>query len=115
MYWRIHATAEFHQVYLRGWRLSGRYYLLYYRDNNFNHPRFGVVASRKSLKKAIMRNRVRRIAKENFRLKKGHLHPMDIIFIAKSQSREASKKELHECIDQLLNQLIMKSEGSFLE
>ncbi|MFW0094912.1 MAG: ribonuclease P protein component [Coxiella endosymbiont of Haemaphysalis qinghaiensis] len=115
MHWRIHTTTEFYRVYSRGWRLSGHYYLLYYRNNSFDYPRLGVVASRKSLKKAIIRNRARRIVKENFRLKKDLLYSMDIIFIAKSQSRGASKKELNECISQLLNQLIMQSEGSSSE
>lgn len=62
-----------------------------------------------------MRNRARRIAKENFRLKKGRLCPVDIVFIARSQSGEASKKELHECIGQLLDQLIMQPESSSSE
>ena len=106
-HWRIHTTTEFYRVYSKGWCLSGRYYLLYYRNNSFDYPRLGVVASRRSLKKAIVRNRARRVVKENFRLKKGLLHPMDIIFIAKSQSGGASKKELNECISQLLDQLIM--------
>ena len=111
--WRIHTTTEFHRVYSARQRLSGYYYLLYYRNNNFGCARLGVVASRRSLKKAIMRNRARRIVKEGFRIQKYHLPSIDIVFIVKSRSMEASKKELHECINQLFHQLIIQSEDFF--
>lgn len=105
--WRIRTTAEFHRVYFGGQRLLGRYYLLYFENNNLGYPRLGVVASRKSLKKAVMRNRAKRIVKEHFRFQKDRLPSIDIVFIAKSRSEEASKKELHECVNRLFNQLIM--------
>ena len=113
--WRIRTTTEFQHVYLGCKYLSGSYYLLYYWNNNFGYPRLGVVASRKSLKKAVMRNRVKRIVKEDFRVQKHLLPSMDIVSIAKFRSGEASKKELHECINQLFNQLIIQSERSSLE
>ncbi|WP_264435768.1 ribonuclease P protein component [Coxiella endosymbiont of Dermacentor marginatus] len=113
--WRIRTTAEFRRVYSECQILSGHYCFLYYWNSNFNYSRLGVVASRKNLKKAVMRNRIRRIVKENFRLQKHRLPSVDIVFIAKFRSGEASKKELHECINQLLHQLIILSERSCLK
>ena len=113
--WRLRTTTEFQHVYLGYQYLSGRYYLLYYSNNNFGYPRLGVVASRKSLKKAVMRNRVKRIVKEDFRIQKHQLPSMDMVSIAKFRSGTASKKELRECINQLFNQLIIQSERLSLE
>ncbi|AJC50153.1 ribonuclease P protein component [Coxiella endosymbiont of Amblyomma americanum] len=85
---------------------SGHYYLFYYQNNNFGYPRLGVVAGKKSLKKATTRSCVRRIVKENFRILKYCLPPLDIVFIAKAQSKKASKKVLHACVSQLFRRLI---------
>lgn len=112
--WRIRTTSEFRKIYSEHQFLSGLYYVLYFQSNNLGYPRLGVVASRKSLKKAVIRNRVRRIVKEDFRLHKFRLPSIDMVFIAKSISTGSSKKELHECVHILLNQLIMQSEGSLL-
>ncbi|WP_309567561.1 ribonuclease P protein component [Coxiella-like endosymbiont] len=45
--------------------------------------------------------------KEQFRLQKHRLPSIDIVFIAKSQLKEARKQELHKCVNELFNQLIM--------
>lgn len=107
--WRIRTTPEFQRVYSEYQSLSGHYYFLYYWNNNFGYSRLGVVASRKNLKKAVMRNRVRRIVRENFRLQKHRLPPIDIVFIAKFRSGRANKKELHQCTNQLFYQLMVPS------
>ena len=104
--WRIRTTAVFQYVYSKRQRLSGRYYLLYYLDNNIGHSRLGVVASKRSVKKAVIRNRVRRMVKEVFRRKKNRLPSFDLIFIAKARASEANSRELYKCINRLLEQLV---------
>ena len=104
--WRIGTTAAFQRVYSERQRLSGLYYLLCYLDNNIEHSRLGVVVSRRSVKKAVIRNRVRRIAKEVFRRYRNQLASFDLIFIAKARASEASNQELCKCINRLLEQLV---------
>ena len=104
--WRIRTTALFQYIYSKRQRLSDRYYLLYYLDNDVGHSRLGVVASRRSVKKAIIRSRVRRMVKESFRRQKNKLPSFDIIFIAKACASQANNRELYKCINRLLGQLI---------
>ena len=104
--WRIRTTAVFQHVYSKRQRLSGYYYVLYYLNNDIGHSRLGVVASKRSVKKAVIRNRVRRIAKEAFRRQKNRLPSFDLIFIAKACANEASNRELHKCINRLFKQLV---------
>lgn len=104
--WRVRTTVAFQHVYSKRKRLSGRYYLLYYLDNDIGHSRLGVVASKRSVKKAVIRNRVRRIVKEAFRKQKNKLPSFDLIFIAKVCVSEASNRELYKCINRLLEQLV---------
>lgn len=103
--WRIRTTAAFQYVYSKRQRLSGRCYLLYYLNNDIGHSRLGIVASKRSIRRAVIRNQVRRIVREVFRRQKNQLPPLDLIFIAKACASKASNKELHKCINCLLKQL----------
>lgn len=104
--WRIRTTAVFRCVYSKRQRLLDRYYVLYYLNNDIGHSRLGVVASKRSVKKAIIRNRVRRMVKEVFRRQKNQLPSFDLVFIAKACASEASNRELYKCINRLLEQLV---------
>ena len=103
--WRIHTTSEFQRVYFMRQRLSGHYYLLYYGRNEVKHPRLGVVTSKRNVKKAVWRNRIRRVVKETFRIRKYLLPAFDIVVVAKSPSIKAENKELYECIKKLFAKL----------
>ncbi|MDE3401276.1 MAG: ribonuclease P protein component [Coxiella burnetii] len=110
--WRIRTTAEFRRMYAARQRIIGRYYLLYYRENEIKHSRLGVVASKRNVRKAVWRNRVRRVVKEAFRIRKKDLPAFDIVVVAKASSVEADNKELYECINKLFTQLEKQSKRS---
>ncbi|WP_244670121.1 ribonuclease P protein component [Coxiella endosymbiont of Amblyomma nuttalli] len=102
----MRTTTEFQHVYSKHQRLSGRYYSLYYLDNNIGHTRLGVIVSKRNVRKAVIRNRIRRIVKEAFRRKKNQLVSLDLVFIAKVVASQASNRELYKCINRLLEQLV---------
>ena len=103
--WRIRTTSEFRHVYFMNQRLIGCYYLLYYRKNEVKYPRLGVVASKHSVKKAVWRNRIKRVVKEVFRIQKNQLSAFDMVVIAKPPSIKANNKELYKCIKKLFAKL----------
>ncbi|WP_159747487.1 ribonuclease P protein component [Coxiella endosymbiont of Amblyomma sculptum] len=108
-YCRIRTTSEFQRIYLERRCFSEDYFSLYCQNNSFGYSRLGIVASRKSLKKSTMRNRAKRIVREGFRTLGYFLPSLDVVFVVKSQSEKASKKELRKCIDRLLLKLIKYS------
>ena len=87
--------------------------MLYYRENEVRHPRLGVVASKCNVKKAVARNRIRRVVKEAFRVQKNRLPSFDVVVIAKLHSLEADNQELFECIKKLFRKLEKQSKRSF--
>lgn len=103
---RVRQKADFDQVFQRRNRLYGRHFLAYYRNNQLSHPRIGVIASKRNLSLAVDRNRVRRILREQFRLKQHELLDYDIVFIVKNGSGNIDNKELRRCCDNILKQLI---------
>lgn len=104
--------AQFQRVYQLRQRFPGRFYMLYYRDNQTDCPRLGVVASNRNVRRAVDRNRVKRIAREAFRRYQQQLRSVDIIVVAKPEATTASRRELHVCLNKLFMQLIKHYESS---
>ena len=65
------------------------------------HPRLGLVVAKKVLRRAVWRNRVKRIARESFRLKGARLPAMDVVMIAKAPIATLSNQQLREHLDRL--------------
>lgn len=104
---KIRKNAEFRAVYRRGRSFSNQYLVLYvYRNNkelnNKDINRIGISVSKK-VGKSVIRSRVKRLISESFRLnneglKKGH----DLVFIARSTSKDRNYKEIESAVKNLL-------------
>ena len=57
--------------------------LILARPNELGHPRLGFVISKKNVRRAVKRNRVRRIIRESFRLNQHNLPAVDMILLAR--------------------------------
>jgi ribonuclease P protein component len=63
----LRKNQDFTTVYRNGSRLHGEGFSLIYLANDLGHNRIGISISRK-VKGAVVRNRIKRIFKESFRL-----------------------------------------------
>jgi len=68
--------------------------------------RIGIIVSKRVAKQAVIRNRIKRIIRESFRLQQPGLSGADIIVIARSECRNMDKKSLREVADSLWQKLI---------
>ena len=82
--------------------------LILARKNQFDHPRLGLVVRKKFLKKAVDRNRLKRLARENFRLKQHQLGNLDIVLMNRSGCEDKTKKQLNQYIARAFNGLPKK-------
>ena len=57
--------------------------LLLARPNQFQKPRIGFILSKKNVKRAVHRNRVKRFTREYLRLNQAELPGLDIIFMGR--------------------------------
>ncbi len=79
----IRKASTFKQLFKKGRKRVGRLIVIYYAKNEFGFPRAAFIASKRFSKKAVERNRAKRLVREAFRLNKHRFPPFDIIFIAK--------------------------------
>lgn len=90
---RLKKNSDFKPVYTKGRSFATKILVMYYKPNNLSHNRIGFSISKK-IGKAVVRNRVRRLLKENLReifdIRCGY----DIIFVARAGIREADYHEI---------------------
>lgn len=81
--------------------------MLLYRpqDPTTGSARLGLAISKKHARRARDRNRLKRIAREAFRLQRQALPPVDIIVLSRAGVTGASRAELRAELDRLLERL----------
>ena len=102
---RLHQPAAFRQVRLQGRRFSDTYFSMSALPNQETHARLGLAIATKTFGSAVARNRIKRIARESYRLNRHALPPLDITVAARAAARKASGAELRASLDELWQQL----------
>lgn len=63
-------------------------------DNSLEHPRFGIIVSKKVAKKAVKRNRIKRIIREAIRLNMQVFPKKDFVIIVKRDISELKRQDM---------------------
>jgi ribonuclease P protein component len=99
---RLRNSADFRAVYSKGSRFEGRLVSVFILPNGLNQHRLGITASRKMSRRAVDRNRAKRLIREAFRLSEAGLnalkHRYDWVFNAR---RPIIEKKVDEVIKEL--------------
>lgn len=86
---RLRSKLQFDAIYAGGRRIDDRFFGLRVIPNGLQHPRIGLAVAIKTAGNAVVRNRVRRLVRESFRLAQNDLPAVDIVVAAKFPTREA--------------------------
>lgn len=78
--------------------------MLLYRTSAppLDQPRLGLAISKKHARRAVDRNRIKRIAREAFRVRRRSLAAVDIVVLSRAGIAAADSRELRLELDQLL-------------
>ncbi len=63
---------------------------------SLSHARIGLVIAKKKIRRAHERNRVKRLARESFRLHQAELPALDIVLMAKADAQYLPNEVLHQ-------------------
>ena len=96
---RLTRSADFSRVFAEPRRSSDRFFTILARDNGGCGPRLGLAISRRAAKLAVDRNRLKRLARETFRVQT-QLPSCDFVVMANPRARDAESHELRASLEQ---------------
>ncbi len=103
---RLRKQKDFENVFNRGVYFSEKFLILKAVENNLPFSRFGFVVSKKISKKAVERNRVKRLMSESIRLFQKKIKPgFDVVFVSRAGIVGKSLEEVKEPMGNLLKKL----------
>lgn len=100
---RLLASRQYQAVFQEGRRLTSPHLRLFVHvPAGASEPRLGVAVSKKVDKRAVGRNRLKRLARELFRRERASLPPGDYVLIAQPGAKSQSLPQLRAQFEQLL-------------
>ncbi|WP_139382696.1 ribonuclease P protein component [Luteibacter sp. 22Crub2.1] len=110
---RLRRAADFAALRTVSGRLGGRCFLLRFGNNDVDTARLGLAISKRCSKRAVDRNRIKRLAREAFRLARPDLPPVDILVMAKDVAVKETGAALLAELETLLRRIRpLKREGA---
>ncbi|MDP1709150.1 MAG: ribonuclease P protein component [Gammaproteobacteria bacterium] len=104
---RLVSAADFRRVFDHPQKKAGdRYFTLLAQQNNTGNARLGLAVSSKTIRTAAARNRIKRIVRETFRLRRQHLDALDFVVIPRQGAVLKNKRELHAILDKAWSSFI---------
>jgi ribonuclease P protein component len=101
---RLHTPAEFGRVFAEPARSADRFFTVLARKSGRPAARLGLTVARRVAKRAVDRNKLKRLARESFRLHP-ELPAWDFVVLARPGAHTAERKVLRASLDRHFEQL----------
>ena len=109
---RLLTPEQFKFVFQQPFRASSPEITILARQNQLEHPRLGLAVAKKHLKRANARNKVKRIARESFRLLQQELPNYDFVLVVRAGIGALDKHALRQTLDKLWQRHIRLAQKS---
>lgn len=103
---RLLKPAEYSRVFKNAIRSSDRLLTVLAASNDLGYPRLGLAISKKNAKRAVDRNRIKRLIRESFRLHQIELPAVDFVIMAKPVTKSVDNREIFTSLEHHWNRLI---------
>lgn len=91
---RVRRAGDFAALRHASGRLGGRCFSVRYRCNGLEHARLGLAISKRVSKRAVERNRIKRLVRESFRRVRAQLPAIDLVVMARESAAGLPGTEL---------------------
>lgn len=100
---------NFGNVFKDPLRAGSPYITVLAKDSNLDFPRLGMIVPKKALKRAVWRNRAKRIIRENFRKSRAALANLDYVCIVKADVLKLNNREIGALLAKLWKKISILS------
>jgi ribonuclease P protein component len=108
---RLLHSSEFKVVFDQpDCKTSCREFLLLARFNTMTQPRLGLVIGKKSVRRAVGRNLIKRVMREQFRLQQHALPELDLVLLARRGADTLDATQLATQLGQLIDDISRKAQ-----
>ncbi|MGW8248493.1 MAG: ribonuclease P protein component [Acidiferrobacterales bacterium] len=109
---RLLSPAQYSRVFDGRCRVANESFTVYALTNECNHPRLGLVVGKKAARKAVDRNRIKRIIREVFRSNATGYASLDMVVITKAAAVGYTGALLSEQLTNLFSRVNKKCANS---
>ena len=102
---RLLKADEFKRVFAGACKAGNTQLTILAMPNGLGYPRLGMAISRKAIRFAVQRNRIKRLLREYFRLNRHAMESMDLVIMAKPAAASMDKQALLSSIRHAFKQL----------
>lgn len=96
---RLLSARDFERVFQQPQKSSGRALTVLARPSGESAPRLGLAIPRKQIKRAVDRNRVKRLIRESFRHHQDLLDGLDVVVIGRHALLDKDAREVSRCLE----------------
>jgi len=106
---RLLDSISYEQVFNKpAIRVSNKYFLILGNWTELEQARLGVIVAKKNIAKANQRNRIKRLIRETFRVKKSSFAPVDLVVMARKGLQLLENSECQPYIHDLMDEIVKK-------
>ena len=91
-------SSDYQQVFAAARKSADPHFTVLYRPSAADHPRLGLAISKRRARRAVDRNRIKRIVRESFREQCSDLGPGDIVVLAGPRAATAPNARLFDAL-----------------
>lgn len=97
---RLLTAKQYSHVFANARRFGNQSFTLLVRLNDQHHPRLGLAIAKKSAKRAVDRNRIKRLLRESFRNRQQQLPSIDIIAMCRPSAVQLTNEQILQQVEQ---------------
>ena len=109
---RLTRPYEFRRVFDKPYRSVDACFTVLYRPNGLDYPRLGLAITRKRVRHAVARQRIKRQVRESFRLGQRLLNGLDLVVLAREGTAKHAKDELRASLTKHWQRIHDRCKGS---
>ncbi|AOU99851.1 ribonuclease P protein component [Acidihalobacter yilgarnensis] len=96
---RLTEAADYGRVFAGRKKSGGRVFLLKWVPNGLGKARLGLAISRKCARSAVVRQRIKRVIRESFRLRQTDFPAVDVVVMCRPDAAKLDKQQLREALE----------------